>query len=135
MLKKIVLALVPLTLLATVKADDELTVDIASISDANVEIVENDLNIDVDALAADADKSDDSQETALEACFRRIGYNCGGWGYGSYHNSCYSSCYNNYYGCYSGYCQPLYSYHTVTYCPPVYRTVLTPVYTYYWGCY
>ena len=133
MLKKFVLALMPLTLLATsVKADDELTIDIASISDANVEIVENQLDLDVDALTADA--GTENSETALEACFRRIGYNCNSWGYGSYYNSCYNSCYNYYGGCHS-YCQPLYSYNTVTYCPPVYRTVLTPVYHYYWGCY
>ena len=128
MLKKIALALMPLALLATssVKADDGLSIDVASITDATVEIETADLDIDVDALSADAGEED---VDAVEACFRRIGYNCRSWGYG-YHNSCYRSCYNT---CYN-YCRPLYSYRTIC-CPRrVYRCVVAPVYHYYWGC-
>lgn len=123
MLKKFVLALMPLTLLASsAMADDDLSVDVASIADADVEIVENDLDIDVDALSADVDEE---SEDAIEACFRRFGYRSRSWGYG-YHNSCFNRCYN--------YCRPLYSYRTITYCRPVYRCVVTPIYHYYWGC-
>lgn len=119
MFKKLALALMPLALLATsVKADDDLTVDIASISDADVEIVENDLDINVDALTADAGTD---TETAIEACFRRFGYNYRSWCGGHYHR-----CYN--------YCRPLYSYRTICYSAPVYRC-FAPVYNYYWGCY
>ena len=124
MLKKIVLAVMPLTLLASVNADD-LDIDIASITDADIEIVENDLNVDVDALSADAGQ--ESEEEAIEACFRRFRYSCRSWGRHHYYRSCYNHCYN--------YCRPLYSYRTISYCPPVCRTVLTPVYSYYWGCY
>lgn len=123
MLKKLALALMPLALLATsVKADDDLTVDIASISDADVEIVENDLDINVDALTADAGTD---TETAIEACFRRFGYNYRSW-CGGYYNGCYNHCFN--------YCRPLYSYRTICYSAPVYRCFV-PVYNYYWGCY
>ena len=126
MLKKLVLALMPLTLLASsVKADDDLTIDIASITDANVEIVTGDLDIDVDTLSADAGGDGDQ---AIEACFRRFGYNRRSWGCG-YHNSFYRGCYNSY-----KYCRPLYSYRTICYSPPVYRCVVTPIYHYYWGC-
>jgi hypothetical protein len=127
MLKKIVLALMPLTLLASVNADDALDIDVSSITDADIQIVENDLDIDVDALSANA--GEDSEETAIEACFRRCGYNYRGWG-GGYHNSYYNHCYNT---CYN-YCRPLYSYRTISYCPPVCRVVCAPIYTYYWGC-
>jgi hypothetical protein len=126
MLKNVMLALVPLTMLATsVHADDELNIDVASITDSEVEIVEVDLEIDVDQLSADA--GTESGEDAIEACFRRFGYRCGyrswGCGYGhGYYNRCYS------------YCRPLYSYRTICYAPPVYRCVATPIYHYYWGC-
>lgn len=125
MLKKFVLALMPLTLLATsANAGDDL--DLSNITAADIEIVEDDLNIDLDL--ADSDESSD-EETALEACFRRVSYGCRSWGH-SYHNSCYNTYYNH---CHS-YCRPLYSYRTITYCPPVYRAVCAPVYSYYWGC-
>jgi len=126
MLKKFVLAFMPLTLLASANADD-LSIDVASIADAEVEIVENDFDVDVDALAADA--GEESEEQAVEACFRRFGYNYRSWGCG-YRNSCYSGYYNN---CYS-YCRPLYSYRTICYSPPVCRVIATPIYHYYWGC-
>lgn len=129
MLKRIFLALVPLTMLAsTVKADDDLFIDASSITDASVEIVELDLDIDVDALEAQAGEEN---ENAIEACFRRFGYNNRGWG-GGYNNwgggygHCYNTCHN--------YCRPLYSYHTISYCQPVYQTICAPVYNYYWGC-
>ena len=53
MLKKFVLALMPLTLVASANADD-LDLDLSSIQDADVSIVEGDLDIDVDGLSADA---------------------------------------------------------------------------------
>ena len=98
MLKKIALALMPLALVATssAKADDGLSVDVASISDANVEIVTNDVDIDVDALSADAGEE---SEDAIAVCFRRFGYNRRSWGR-SYHNSRYSQCYNSCYNYY-----------------------------------
>ena len=125
MLKNVMLALVPLTMLATtVMADDELNIDVASIADADVSIVEADLDIDVDQLTADAGTEDN--DDAVEACFRRFGYRGGYRGYSGYRG------YQNY-GCYS-YCRPLYSYRTICYAPPVYRCVVAPIYTYYWGC-
>lgn len=128
MLKKLFLALVPLTMVTgSLKADDDLNIDVSSIKDAGVEIVEADLDIDVDALEAEA--GDETEEDAVEACFRRIGYNCRGWG--GYRNwGCYNHCYNH---CYN-YVRPLYSYRTISYCAPVYRAVCAPVYSYYWGC-
>ena len=118
MLKNVMLALLPLTMLASsVKADDDLNIDVASIADADVSIVDADLDIDVDQLTADAGTEDG--DDAIEACFRRFGYR----GYRGYHN----------YGCYN-YCRPLYSYRTICYAPPVYRCVVTPIYHYYWGC-
>lgn len=121
MLKKLIFALVPLAMIsATANADDGLTIDASSIRDAEVEIVDTDLDIDVDQLAADA--SEDTESDAIEACFRRMRYNCRSWGRG----------YRNY-GCYN-YCRPLYSYRTINYCHPVYRAVAAPVYHYYWGC-
>lgn len=124
MLKNLMLALVPLTMLASsVKADDDLNIDVASIADADVEIVEADLDIDVDQLSAEAGTQ--NGDNAIEACFRRFGYSYRGYGRG-YYNSCYNHCYN--------YCRPLYSYRTICYAPPVYRCVVTPIYHYYWGC-
>ena len=125
MLKKFALALMPLALLATssVKADDDLSVDVGSITDAAVEIETADLDIDVDALSADAGED---TEDAIEACFRRFGYRYRGWGGYRHWGGCYNRCYN--------FCRPLYSYRTISYCPPVCRTVLTPIYSYYWGC-
>lgn len=123
MLKKLIFALMPLAMIsATANAGDELSVDVDSIQDAGVEIVEMDLDIDVDQLAADA--GEDQVEDAVEACFRRIRYNCRNWGCGYNYRS---------YGCYN-YCRPLYNYRTISYCHPVYRAVAAPVYHYYWGC-
>ncbi|MCH2211614.1 MAG: hypothetical protein MK110_09945 [Fuerstiella sp.] len=121
MLKNILLALVPLALMATtsVKADEDLSVDIASITDANVEIVTEDPDIDVDALSANTGKE---SEDAIEACFRRFGYNYRNWGHGFRYR-----CFN--------YCRPLYSYHSMCWPRPIYRCVLTPIYHHYWGCF
>jgi len=134
MLKRILFAMLPLTLLvASVKADDaELTVDAASITDAGVDVVEADLNVDVDQLAADAgtEKSTD----AVEACFRSCGYHGGGWNYGcnNYSYGGWNSCHSNY-GCY----QPCYSYPSYYCVRPVYQYnyVCAPVYNSYWGCF
>lgn len=128
MLRKLVLALMPLTLItASATADDSLNIDIDNITDAEVEIVEADLDIDVDALAEET--GHDSDENAIEACFRRCGYRSHGWRNCRW-NSCYNHCYNR---CHN-YCRPLYTYRTISYCPPVCRTIITPVYSYYWGC-
>lgn len=142
MFKRVVFAMLPLTLMvATVHAEDsELTVDVASITDADVEVLDVGLNVDVDQLTADAgsDKSDD----AVEACFRRCGYYGGGWGRGCYSynynnwNSGYSNfgCYGNSFGgCYS----PCYSYPSYYCVRPAYQysCVSSPIYSGYWGCY
>lgn len=125
MLKRILMALVPLAMVGGSVNADDLTIDVSSIKDAEVEIVELDMDIDMDALEADA--GEDQEENAIEACFRRCGYNYRSWGrsYGHW-GGCYNRCYN--------YCRPLYSYRTINYCPPVYRAVCAPVYSYYWGC-
>ncbi|MEO1983104.1 MAG: hypothetical protein ABGZ24_21550 [Fuerstiella sp.] len=130
MLKNVMLALVPLTMLASsVKADDDLNIDVASIADAEVSIVVADLDIDVDQLSADAGTEDG--DDAIEACFRRFGYR----GYRGYrgHRGYRGFCGYRSYGYYN-YCRPLYSYRTICYAPPVYRCVVTPIYHYYWGC-
>lgn len=123
MLKKFMLALMPLAMLsATVKADDDvLNIDLSTIQDADSEVVDFDLDVDVDQLAADAGQ--DSEEDAVEACFRRFRYRCGGWGH-RYRS--WGSCYN--------YCRPIYRYHSIRYCRPIYR-IAAPVYHHYWGCY
>lgn len=134
MFKRMVFAILPLTLLtASVQADEaELTVDVASITDADVEVLDLNLSVDVDQLAADAGK--DMSDDAVEACFRRCGYYGRGWGYGcrSYNYGCWNSCYSAY-GCYNGCCSyPSY------YCSrPVYQCGYgySPIYSGYWGCY
>jgi hypothetical protein len=127
MMKRMILALVPLALLATtVRADDDLfNMNAASISDASIEIEEASLDdLDVDQLAADADG--EGSEDAIEACFRRFGYGYGrgfGYGYGYGYGHCY---------------RPVYRYHYPSYyCyRPVYRCVYpVTVYRHYWGCY
>lgn len=123
MLKKLIFALLPLAMISvTASADDDFNIDISSIKDADASIVDTDFDIDVDQLTADA--GEDTEDDAIEACFRRIRYNCRSWG-----------CNYNYrnYGCYN-YCRPLYNYRTISYCHPVYRAVAAPVYNYYWGC-
>ena len=136
MLKKLIFAMLPLTLLASsVKADDDLTIDASTIVFASVEEVDLDLSIDVDALSASAGEDAAEVEVdAIEACFRRCGYGHRSYGYG-YANSCYNHCYNSCYNHCHSYCRPLYSYHTFNYCRPVYHCVAAPVYNYYWGCY
>lgn len=124
MLKKLILAVMPLTLVASANAEDDLAIDLSSISDADIAIVESGLDIDISELTTG--DSNESESDAIEACFRRFRYNCRSWGYGGHYGHCYQHCYN--------YCRPLYSYKTITYCPPVYRCIAAPVYTYYWGC-
>jgi hypothetical protein len=151
MLKKLMLAVVPMLMVATNEfAADDVISDVAnlkadSISDASISIEAGIGALDVDALAKDAGK--DKSTEAIEACFRGYGYGgygygCGygyggyGYGYGSYgcyggyggyYNSCYNSCYSS---CYSYY--PSYSY---CYRPVCYSTCYSPCYTSYWGCY
>lgn len=138
MFKKLMMAVVPMLMAAcSVQADDvsadsgaSIEVDVASISDASVEIVEAGLDVDVDQLAANAGKAEKTD--AVEACFRRCGYQSCGWGgnYGCW-NSCYNNCYSNY-SCY----QPYYSYTSYCCVRPVYytTTVCQPLYQ-HWGCY
>ena len=74
MLKRIVLAVLPLTLFTlSANAGDDLNIDIDNITNASAEIMEMDLDIDLDALAADAGEEAE-REDAIEACFRRVGY-------------------------------------------------------------
>ena len=139
MLKKILTATLPLPLLllTAVSANDtELDIDVASITDADVEVVETDFTADVDQLTADA--GNEPATDAVEACFRRFGYRHGGWHHGHYGHRYYggggggwNSCYSNwnygtpYYG-YSSCCvQPVYQYSCVS----------VPTYSCYWGCY
>ena len=138
MFKKLMMAVVPMLMAAcSVQADDvtsdsgaSIEIDVASISDASVEIVEAALDVDVDQLAANAGKAEKTD--AVEACFRRCGYQSCGWGgnYGCW-NSCYNNCYSNY-SCY----QPYYSYTSYCCVRPVYYTscVCQPLYQ-HWGCY
>ena len=138
MFKKLMMAVVPMLMAAcSVQADDvtsdsgaSIEIDVASISDASVEIVEAGLDVDVDQLAANAGKAEKTD--AVEACFRRCGYQSCGWGgnYGCW-NSCYNNCYSNY-SCY----QPYYSHTSYCCVRPVYytTTVCQPLYQ-HWGCY
>ncbi|MFT5522839.1 MAG: hypothetical protein ACI9HK_000783 [Pirellulaceae bacterium] len=122
MLKRFVLAMVPVFMLAaTVNADDGLfNIDVSSISDADVEVQEvNFDDLDVEKLAGEAGTED--SEEAIEACFRRFGYGRHYGGYGSY-RPCYRPCYT-------------YRYPTFHCYRPVYHTTYVPVYRHYWGCY
>lgn len=122
MLKRVLFAMVPMALMATsVFADDDLmNLSRDKISDAKIEIELAGMgDLDVDELGAEA--GSESNDEAIEACFRRFryGYGCG------YRNWHYRPCYYTY--SYS-YCHPVYySYR------PVYRYV--PRYVNYWGCY
>ncbi len=129
MFKKVIFAMCPLALLvSTVSADDNLSLDISSITDASVEIQEASLDIDVDQLAADAGET--SEDQAIEACFRGYGYR--GYGYRSYGYRGYG--YGGYgYNCYRPSYRTYYTYRTVHCYRPVYRCA--PVYYHnYWGC-
>lgn len=123
MFKKMILALLPLTLMTVSAKADDLTLDLENINDAGIELIEMDLDIDVDALAAEAG---DEQEDAIEACFRRFGYRHGGWGGYRHYRGYFNHCYTHY--------RPMYSYHTIRHCAPVYTQICRPVYRYYWGC-
>lgn len=124
MFKRIFLAMLPLTMIAvSANADDELSIDLDNITDAEVTLIDDVMDIDVDALSAEAGEESDAE--AIEACFRRIGYRRCGWGGYRSWGRCYNHCYN--------YCRPYFNCHSVRYCAPVYRCV-TPVYNYYWGC-
>lgn len=133
MFKKLMFAVVPMLMLAgTTFADDDaaLTIDASTIAVADANVVDTDLNVDVDQLAADAGKENSTD--AIEACFRRCGYSNYGWG------GCYNSCYNSCYGhCYNSCYQPYYSYTSYCCARPVYYTahICQPIYQYYWGCY
>lgn len=123
MIKKVLFAVAPLCLLAVgsfASANDNLLDEVASlnadsINTAEIAIEDAGLDLDVDALTADAENGED----AIEACFRRF--------YRSYYGGCYGYGYG--YRCY----RPCYSYY---YCyRPVYSYCYTPCYSYYWGCY
>ena len=142
MFKKLMFAVVPVLMLAgiTVADDAALTIDAATIADADVNIVDDALDIDVDQLASDA--GSEKKTDAIEACFRSCGYSNHGWGggynscYGSYYGSCYSNygCYQPYYS-YSSYCCARPVYYTSYCCQPTYSYSCQPVYSSYWGCY
>ena len=135
MLKRILFTVIPMVLaVGTVSADDSLLSKLASMNDNGA--VESTLDADdsefgqsdVDALLGDDENSDDD---AIAACFRRIGY---GYNYRPVHYGYsynYGHSYNYGYSCY----RPVYrtyNYHHVY--RPVY-TCYTPIYTSYWGCF
>ena len=119
MLKKLILAAVPMMFVAVVAVaeDDFLAdLDITSIQDADISIEEAGFDVDFDSLSENAGGDDE----AIEACFRRFGYRS--WGY-NYYRPCYNYGYNYcyrpvYYSCYR----------------PVYYHTYYPVYRNYWGC-
>ena len=120
MLKKIVFAVLPMTLFAVSgKADDGLSIDASTIQDVNASLVENEIDIDSDALSKEVESAGVDEEEALEACFRRFGYRRFGWGFGQ---------------CYRPYYRTCFTYRPYYHCAPVYRC-MTPIYRYYWGCY
>jgi hypothetical protein len=128
--KKLSLVVAALVLMVgNAMADDAISaadLNVAAISDADNTVVEANLDIDADALAAG--KTSDKSEQAIEACFRRFG-GYGGYGYGCgyYNYNCYSPCY------YQSYCyQPCYHTYYV-YRPVCYSYVSYPLY--HWGCY
>ena len=125
MFQKLMFAVVPVLMLAgTTFADDaDLTIDASTITDADVNIVDTALDMDVDQLAADAGAY--KKPDAIEACFRSCGYSSYGWG------GCYHSCYSNY-SCY----QPYYSYTSYCCARPVYYSsyCCQPTYSYSYAC-
>ena len=125
MLKKVIFAIAPmLMVVSSAMAEDNLLsgLDVSSINDAQIEIEDVSLDIDMDALADEAGDADE----AIEACFRRFGYYGGYRGYGYGHFGCY---------------RPYYTYRAYTYPSyfcyrPVYTYVTyAPIYRHYWGCY
>jgi hypothetical protein len=133
MLKRILFAVIPMVLaVGTVSADDNLLSKLADMNDngtieSSLGVDESDFGkADVDALLGDDEASDDD---AIAACFRRIGY---GYNYRPVRYSYgYNYGYNYGYSCY----RPVYrtyTYHHVY--RPVYHCY-TPIYTSYWGCF
>jgi hypothetical protein len=130
MFKKMILALVPVVMLASnVLADDDLLSELANtkggnIADASIEVDEFQFDVDVDALADNA--GEETGEDAVEACFRRFGYRS--WGYRHGYN-----CFRPVYNCYTYYrpllCRPIYHTYRYTY------SYCAPVVSHYWGCY
>ena len=126
MLKKITFVLVSMiTLASTAAASDDLFNELANnkganIADASVELEDIEFDIDVDALAENAEGEDETD--AVEACFRRFGYRSWGRSYGY---RCFRPVYHSY------------SYYRPLLCQPVYRTYsyCAPIVTHYWGCY
>ncbi len=124
MLKKMILAAVPMMFLVSISAAEEnflADFDVSSIQDADISIEEAGFDVDVDDLANKAGEDDE----AIEACFRRFGYGYGyrsygyGYGYRSYGYGYRYNCYRPaYYSCYR----------------PVYYHTYYPVYRNYWGC-
>ena len=126
MLKKILLAIVPVVLSSSsLIADDDLFDALVeskgvTITDAQIAIADEPLALDIDSL--DAEAGSEVEEDAIEACFRRFGYrHHRGWGYG--YGSSYRSLYYNH--CY----RPFVAYR------PIYHTYCAPIVRYYWGCY
>ncbi len=134
MLKRILLAIVPVTMLAaSVQADEnELVINAASITDAGAELVEINLDVDVDQLTADAGSEEPAD--AIEACFRRFGYGGRGWGGGWGRH--WGGGYGGGYG-YWNQCRPFYNYTAYHCVRPLYHCgyAAAPIYNHYWGCY
>ncbi|WP_436716045.1 hypothetical protein U8335_28340 [Roseiconus lacunae] len=124
MLKRILLSVAPIAMIfGTVSANDDLLNSLAKLDGAGGAVVEASSEMasedqlgqaDVDALLG----NDDTDEDAIAACFRRVGY-----GYGGYGHRHYSYGYSYYRPHYSYRCyRPVtYTYHyPVTYHVPVY---------------
>jgi hypothetical protein len=124
MLKKMILAAVPMMFLVSISVAEEnflADFDVSSIQDADISIEVAGFDVDFDDLAKNAGGEDE----AIEACFRSryghgYGYRSYGYGYGyncyrPYYRSCYRPAY---YSCYR----------------PVYHHTYYPVYRNYWGC-
>lgn len=122
MLKKMILAAVPMMFLVSISvAEDSFLadIDVNAIQDADISIQEAGFDVNVDDLANQAGAEDE----AVEACFRSFGYyNYGYCGYRYY--GCYRPCYYSY--CYRPYYYSCYT--------PVYYHSCYPVYRNYWGC-
>jgi hypothetical protein len=132
MLKKMILAAVPMMFLVSISVAEEnflADFDVSSIQDADISIEEAGFDVDFDDLANKAGGEDE----AIEASFRHFGYGYRSYGYGyrgygygyrshGYGYNCYRPYYHSYY-------RPYYSCYR-----PVYYHTYYPVYRNYWGC-
>ena len=127
MLKKMILAAVPMMFLVSISvAEDNFLADfdVSSIQDADISIEEAGFDVDFDDLANNAGQD----EEAIEACFRSFGYGYRSYGYGY---NCYRPCYRH---CYRHCYRPCYRHCYYSCYRPVYYHTYYPVYRNYWGC-